>query len=657
MRLDLGTKPVRDALAVAVSAIILVLAGCGGSNSPVTNNNNSSTPQTGNMSLVISDASAEDWAAIDVKVMSIALMPQGGGSPVTVFTAPSPAPMINLVELDQLGELLGNVPVAPGTYVGATLTLSANPGDVGLVVSADPETGFPATAGSTIPSGQIQIVGTSGNIGNLTVPLKVNFSSPLVVTAGQNNAINLEFNLAHPTFIVDHVPVTGPTIWSVNFKPAFRHHPMDDITRLVLRHMYGTVQSVSSDNSAFTMMRDFPIEPASNPEGEVTSSQQLTIQADGTNGTIFYDLDAKTTNVIKNFSAEASTLGGKFVRVAARFQQDGTLVAVRIWASTSFAKVWLNPEGHVLHVNTTTDVLTLSNEDGTGVPVSVNSSTQFFFRTPAKALADATPIGTGTGFLSNIVRGFKVHISVVDPLANPLVAQTVDIENAVFRGTISSPTTTAFTYTRNFHSAADDYTISLNYISSSTPNGKDANGNPITGFKWWNFVFPTVVDSGASAITDFVNATGGTANFGGTAGSVKAFGVSYATWNDPANANGWSALWSVLEPTPIPLATATANWVTTGTGGTFNVSVPGAANSVTVNASSVSGAATLFYQVDRTNGIVTVTPQDITSSAGLTAISSNLISGTLVKVYGVPQADGSIKAYVVFYFTGTAPTL
>ncbi len=655
MRLDLGGKLSRLALAATGSALILMLAGCGGSNPPV-NNNNNSTPQNGSMSLVISDASAEDWAAIDVKIMSIALTPQGGGSPVAVYTAPSPAPMINLVELDQLGELLGNFPVTPGTYTSATLTLSANPGDVGLVVSADPENGFPAAAGSTIASSQIQIVGASGSIGSLTVPLKVNFSSPLTVTAGQNNAINLEFNLAHPAFIVDHVPVSGPTIWSVNFNPAFRHHPIDDITRLVLRHMFGTVQTVASDNSSFTMMRDFPIEPASNPEGEITSSQSLTILADSTNGTIFYDLDAKTVNVVKSFSAQAGTLNGKFVRVAARFQQDGTLVAARVWASSSFAKVWLNPEGHVLHVDTTTDVLTVSNEDGTAVPVTVNSSTQFFFRTPAKALADATPIGTGTAFLSDIVRGFKVHISVVDPLASPLVAQTVDIENAIYSGVISSPTNTAFTYTRNFHTASDDYTVNLDYISSSTPNGKDANGNPITGFKWWNFAFPTLVDSGANAIPDFVNATGGAANFGGTVGAVKAFGVSYATWNDPADANAWSALWSVLEPTPVPLGTVSGNWVNTTGGGSFAISVAGGTNPVTVNASSVSGSATLFYQVDRTNGIVTITPQDITSTAGLNAISSNVVSGTLVKVYGVPQADGSIKAYVVLYFTGTAPT-
>jgi hypothetical protein len=655
MRRNLAGMPARQALAVLGAITILALTACGGgSNSTTNNNNNNSNPTNGSLKVVISDASSEDWAAIDAKVLNIALTPQGGGSPVPVYTAPSPAPMINLVELDQLGELLGNIPVPAGTYTGATLALSANPGDVNLVVSADPESGFPATPGSTIPSNQIEILNTSGNPGSLTVPLKVNFFSPLTVTAGGSNAIDLEFDLSHPAFLVDHVPASGPTIWVVNFNPAFRHHPIDDITRLVLRHFYGTVQSVAADNSSITIMRDFPVEPPTNPETEVTSSQMLTILADSINGTIFYDLDAKTATVIKNFSAQAGSLDNKFVRVAARFQQDGTLVAVRIWASTNFAKVWLNPEGHVLHVNTSTDVLTVSNEDGRAIPITVDSNTQFFFRVPYKALADATPIGTGTAFLSNIVRGFKVHVSVDDPLAVPLVAQTVDIENAVFAGSISSPTNSGFTYTRKFATASDDYTITLDYISNNTPNGKDSNGNPITGFKWWNFAFPTQVDSGGTAIADFANATSGTANFGGTVGAVTAFGTSYATWDDPANPNSaWSAQWSILLPAPVPLGAVSANWVTTANGGNFGLSVSGGTNPVMVDASSVSGLATLFYQVDRTNGIVTVTPQDITSTNGLNAISSHLVSGTPVKIFGVPQPDGSIKAYVVFYFTGS----
>src|SRR5213078_5030522 len=147
-----------------------------------------------------------------------------------------------------------------------------------------------------------------------------------------------------------------------------------------------------------------------NPETAVGSSLTLQIYADATNGTIFYDVDAKTRTVVKDFSAGATTLPGKYVRVAARYQSDGTLIAVRVWASSTFANVWLSPEGHVLHVDTTTDLITVANESGVGVPVTVDANTEFFFR------ADPTPIATGTAFLAShdLVRGFKVHVSVVD---------------------------------------------------------------------------------------------------------------------------------------------------------------------------------------------------------------------------------------------------
>jgi hypothetical protein len=59
------------------------------------------------------------------------------------------------------------------------------------------------------------------------------------------------------------------------------------------------------------------------------------------------------------------------------------------------------------------------------------------------------------------------------------------------------------------------------------------------------------------------------------------------------------------------------------------------------------------YQVDRTNGIMTVSSIDVTTSAGLATLTSGLAAGTPVKVYGVPKVDGTLKAYVLTYFTGT----
>ncbi len=609
------------------------------------------------MNMMVSDASTEDWANIGVKILSVSLVPQGGGAPINVFTAGSSVPTINLVELDQLSELLGTLSVPAGTYTSAILTIGANPGDVTLIVSADPEAGFAGAAGATIPSSQIQIQGATGSAGSKTVPVNVNFDSPLVVAANQTSSVDVEFDLAHPAFLVGHVPPSsgGQTIWAVNFnKGPVRHHPIWRISRLLLRDTYGTVTGVSSDDSSVAITKDFPVEPPTSPETAIATSQSLTILADATNGTIFYDVDAKTNVTIKNFSTVASTLVGRYVRVAARYQSNGSLVAVRMWAANAFNSVWISPEGHVLHVDTNTDVVMVQNELGLGVPLQVNSSTEFFFRTPWNAVADSTPIGQGTSFLANkdLVRGFKIHASVVDPLATPLVAQTIDIETAKYDGSISAVNANNFTYTRKFNTPGDDYTFALPYISSSTPNGSDpSSGAAIAGFKWWSFTYPTIVNSGANAIPNFEAATNGTVNFGGTAGAYPTWGESFAVWNDPIQANAWAVPWTVLIPTTVPLGTAATSY----SNGVFTLSETGGVTAVPVDLSTTSGSGTLVYQVDRTDGIVTVSAVDITTSAGQTTITNNLTAGTPVKVFGIPQANATIKAYVVIYFTGTLP--
>jgi len=638
---------------LAISLASAVLAACGGGSNGGSMSPPASAPQSANVSMLVSDASSEDWATIGVKVLSIALVPQGGGSNVTVYTAPSPAPMVNLAQLDQIAEILGNVSVPVGTYSGAMLTISANPGDVLLTTSADPEAGFAAAASTTIPAADIQIQHTMGTASNLTVPVNVNFVSPLVVSANQNNALDLEFDLAHPAFLVGHVPPgAGTTLWAVNFNGPVRHHPLHELARLVLRHTYGDVTAIAGDNSSITITKEFPTEPVVTPETAIAGAQSLQILADATNGTIFYDVDAKTRTVIKDFSSEASVTG-KFVRVAARYQQDGTLVATRIWASTQFNNVWLSPEGHVLHVNTNTDVMTVQNESGRGVDLMVDANTQFFFRQPQNGLADATPIGTGTAFLTNhdLVRGFKVHASVVDPLATPLVAQTVDIEVAKYDGKISAPDMTGFTYTKVFATAKDDYTVTLNYIDSATANGMDPTGNAITGYQWWNFAYQTVVTSGANAISEFIAATNDSVDFGGTVGAVPSRGVSFSIWSDPANATGWSAAATILTPSTLPLGFVASGLANNA----FTMTIPGGANAATVDVSATSGSATLVYQVDLTNGVLTVSPIDITTSSGLASLTSNLTAGEPVKVYGIPQADGTLKAYVMAYYTGSMP--
>ena len=670
----MNSKIIRLTLGFVLAALPVFLAGCGSGSSGTTS---SSSLQDGNVNLMVSDASTEDWATIGVKILSISLIPQNGGANVNVYTAAeTTAPMINLVQLDQLGEILGNTSVPVGTYTGAVVTISGDPTDIQLTSSADPSAAFLTlgTATTTIPSSQIQVQNATGTAPNLTVAVIVNFVSTLVVTANTTNSLDLEFDLAHPAFLVGHMPVSGggTTIWAVNFNGAnngpngpLHHHPIPDITKFLLRDIYGTVTSVNSDGS-LTITRDFPAEPASaTATGESVASTSHTIQIlpDSVNGTLFYDVDTKTNQTITSYSAVSGDLPvGEFVRVTARYQTGGTLVAVRTWASSTFGDIYVSPEGHVLHVNASTDTITVENEIGAGVPLAVTNNTVFY-----SGSTQISTTGAGIAFLANLERGFKIHASVVDPLAVPLVAQTINVEIARFDGTISAANANGFTYTRNFSTRADDYVVTLPYISASTANGSDPiTGNKITGFKWWNFTFPTLVNSDAAGGTDatpinnFISATNGgitsTVSFGGTASPVTASGESYATWADPAAATGWSVPWTVLDPTALQLGTAATGYVNGTPNGTFTMTVPGGTKAVTVDMSTVSGSAVLVYQVARSGNVVTVTPVDITTSAGQAAVTAGLVATTPVEVYGIPQANGTVTGYVVFFYTGVKPT-
>ena len=70
---------------------------------------------------------------------------------------------------------------------------------------------------------------------------------------------------------------------------------------------------------------------------------------------------------------------------------------------------------------------------------------------------------------------------------------------------------------------------------------------------------------------------------------------------------------------------------------------------------STSGSAALVYQLDRSGNILTVSSVDITTASGLATLTSNLVAGTPVKVFGIAQADGTLQAYVIIYYTGMAP--
>jgi hypothetical protein len=341
--------------------------------------------------------------------------------------------------------------------------------------------------------------------------------------------------------------------------------------------------------------------------------------------------------------------------VAARFNPDGTLVAVRLWAGDTFNAVWYSPEGHVAQV-TVGDATTpyeLAIETGAGSPVTVvvNNETEFYFRDPADPQADATPLVAGTGILDQhlLVRGFKVHASVTDFQSSPLVASSVDIETAAYSGDLSAAAATGFTYTRTFARASDDYTASLGYLPSATLNGTDGAGNPVTGFKWWNLTLADQTDTGANAVSDFVAVSGGSVDFGGSVGLVDVWGNSTAAPSDAALSGGWDARWVVLSPVRLPKGQVVSPFAAASSGGSFTLTVKGGDTTpVTV---SVPGSA-LVYEIDQVNGLYTLVPVDPTTAAGLQSMAACLTANAPVIVFAVPQADGTLLAYGL-YITST----
>ncbi|MBV8342154.1 MAG: hypothetical protein JO173_07205, partial [Gammaproteobacteria bacterium] len=432
----------------------------------------------------------------------------------------------------------------------------------------------------------------------------------------------------------------------VNFRGPLRHRPIRDITRLVLRHTYGTVTGVTSGGD-LAIIKDFAALPATNPETAVASTTTLDIAADGTNGTIVYDLDKPGTpgTVVKTF-ASGTVPTNDYVRIAARYQEDGTLTAVRVYYSSSFNSVWVSPEGHILGVDAAKNLIWVTNEEGRGVPVSVTDSTAVYFH------SGTTSLGAATTLLANqqLVRGFKVDVSASDPLAVPLVASSIDIETAAYGGAISNSSTVGLTYTARFHDVNDDYSVNLGYIAGATAN-TDPEGNPITGFDWWDFTFPT---TSSTDVMDFVSSTNGTVNFGGSVGAVTSYGVRAARWGDggTVNTTGWYLRNAVLLPAPVPLGLVTVAY--TG-GSTFAMTAVGGTQAATIDVSTTTGSATLVYQVNRSGGVVTITPVDITTPGGLADLEGALTVGAPVKVFGIAQPDGSLAAYVLVYFTGVMP--
>ncbi len=444
MRLSIRTLSL---LAVPALTTLALTVACGGSGSTAT----STTPvPTGKTAIILTDAPSDQWSAVEVVVTKVTLLNKADHNREVVAFEGATA-KINLVDLDSVGELLATAQIPVGTYDALRVTI--DPASVNLV-KAD---------GTAVPSSQVHVQGKSVLVG---------LSTDLVVTDGDSNAVQIDFDLSHPLFLVQ-LP-NGD--WAMNLQ--VRHRPnangMMGMRELMFRHRRGAIASVGA--SSFVLHTD--------------SGNDLTVNVDA--GAWFFDVDTKTVGSFAGLAA------GKNALVSLRMQPDGSLWAVRVWYGANVLPGW-TPEGHVVGVDRVNNRLLVSTNATVPRAIAIDSDTAFTFHT-------SQTLGTGTGVLANVWTGFKVQVAVKDPLQVPMHASSVNIQRAVDGGVIKTADASQFTYT---HLMAGDRT--------------HAYASPFT---WWYLGFPgvTSTDSGA-----FATACAGS-------GDVRVQGVSDLVWNSGTSA-------------------------------------------------------------------------------------------------------------------------
>lgn len=465
----------RLALPTGLTTLALLTA-CGGSGSSTTATATAPAP-TGTAAIILTDAPSDQWSAVEVVVTKITLVDKADHTKEVVAFQGTSA-KINLVDLDSVGELLATAQIPVGTYDGMRISIDPNPANINLV-KAD---------GTVVPSSSIKVVGGT----NVWVPL----SSDLVVTQGSSNALQLDFDLGHPLFLVQLPDGT----WVMNLQ--IRHKPnangMMGMAQMMFRTRKGTVASVGT--GSFMLHAD--------------SGNDLTVNVD--NGAKFIDVDAHAPGTFAGLAA------GKNVLVSLRMQPDGSLWAIRVWYSTSALPQW-TPEGHVYGVDRTSSKLFVSTDTGAPKAITIDSDTAFTYHT---ALSLGTG-GTGGG-LDHVWAGFKVQVEVKDPLQAQLHAASVNVQRAVDGGRITAANAATFSY-------ANAFSLTRTY----------AYGN---GFAWWYLGLPGTpfTDPGAFAAA----VTG--------AGDVRVQGVSDLTWNGTTSA--WDAANAIFLPVGLPMGAISTSY-------------------------------------------------------------------------------------------------
>jgi hypothetical protein len=579
-------------------------------------NSTSSSPagSSGLLKVLATDSPSDDWSVVQVQLKSISLRNANAQSWAQVWAAdPNNPTNVNLVDLSGVAQILGSATISAGSYDRLEIVVNTDPTTMQIV----------ADDGTTYSAPNITVVDPTG-----TGEIKVDISPALTVSGNSTNVLQVDFDLAHPLSIF---VLNGKVI--VNLQIRHKAVPAN-LREFQFARSIGNVTSAdTTNNTSFNLT--------------TLDGTALTFGVDSS--TIYTDVDA---NAAGTFAGLASLVGStsKGALVASNMNSDGSLYARRVWYGTITSLPQFTPEGLIRRVGDNwikvleknTNTTTMNNWTWVPVTVTVNDATTWTFQ-------GTVSMGTGTGLLQYMRRGFRVSVVYVDASVTPKVAQSIDVESAHDEGAIRSVTATGITFGGAGYCAA--WVSSLSGTSAQN-YGHEWPFSTITGyaFSWWFFGLPS---SASTSIQDFTD----TVNQANSANLRVLAGVDLV-WDQTNNL--WAVENCILEPEQLPLPTEITTGYTTASGAmgvsTFSWTNNALPTVMTVYLDTTGDLQTVVGSVvwNSTTRILTTTfPVDPSQWQSLLTPS---LFGVMVWVRPVKAADGTFSwhAYTVIAFQITS---
>jgi uncharacterized protein DUF5666 len=412
-------------LTVAMVALVLFAAGCGGNNGAISAGPTNATINTG-------DATNDEIVKFELTVSSLTLT--GSGGTATTGNLLSKPAEVEFAHQAGSFEPLALVNIPPGTYSGASLTVS-NP-EIVVLNNAVPPAPVKITATLTSPS------------------VTVTFGSPITVTGNNSTVINFDLDLAGSVTLSGTPPTSASVTPKFNVTTATANNQGNDSGEI--DDVHGSVTSIAAPN--FTIQ---------------TGQSTITFATDS------------TTQFTDGITALSQLKVGDIVEVDGMTKPDGTKLATKV--ELEEGQSGEEAEGVITAVtgSPATQITIAHQVDSTGnatppvtVDISIGASTQFLVR------ADKLNLGSLPAFdATHIGKGQRVEADAANSAVSPLAADKIKLREQALIGTVSAASASGFTLTLNASSAfatlTGQTTVAVQVQSGTNLKVTPVNGNVV----------------------------------------------------------------------------------------------------------------------------------------------------------------------------------